>query len=466
MILALSRPDPRKNIPTLVKAFGEHEKLREAANLVIVAGNRDDISELDKGAREVLTEVLMLVDKYNLYGSAAYPKHHRSEDVPDIYRLATKTKGVFVNPALTEPFGLTLLEAAATGLPLVATNDGGPRDIIAACKNGCLVDPLDHEAMGDALYNAVTDTTQWRKWSRNGMKGANRSFSWSTHADRYMRAARTAINQSGRWRVHYSPKSRLITADRILVVDVDDTLTGDREALRELLRRLKEVGERVAFGIATGRNMEMTRKVLKQWKVPTPQLLITEVGSAIHYGRHLVQDKGWERHINYRWRPDAVKEAMEEIPGLKPQPAEYGQGQYKISYDVDPDVMPDTVEITRHLRRSKAYAHVVYSHRAYLDILPLRASKGMALRYFASKWSIPLDRCLVAGDSGNDLDMLTGNTLSVVVGNHEPELDPLRDEPRIYFAEGEHARGVLEGIDFYDFFGRIRIPELEEAVYE
>jgi len=54
-VLAIARPDERKNLATLVRAFGENKKLREMSNLVIVAGNRDDISELDKGAREVLT---------------------------------------------------------------------------------------------------------------------------------------------------------------------------------------------------------------------------------------------------------------------------------------------------------------------------------------------------------------------------------------------------------------------------
>ncbi len=63
--------------------------------------------------------------------------------MPDLYRLAESLNGVFINPALTEPFGLTLLEAGATGLPIVATNDGGPRDIIANCRNGLLIDPLD-----------------------------------------------------------------------------------------------------------------------------------------------------------------------------------------------------------------------------------------------------------------------------------------------------------------------------------
>ena len=54
---------------------------------------------------------------------------------------------MFVNPALTEPFGLTLIEAAASGLPVVATNDGGPQDILRLCGNGVLVDPLDADEM-------------------------------------------------------------------------------------------------------------------------------------------------------------------------------------------------------------------------------------------------------------------------------------------------------------------------------
>ncbi len=465
MILALSRPDPRKNISMLVRAYGENPLLRDAANLVIVAGNRDDIREMDKGTREVLNELLYLIDYYDLYGSVAYPKHHRAEDVPDVYRLAAKTRGVFVNPALTEPFGLTLLEAAATGLPIVATNDGGPRDILDACKNGLLIDPLDAQSISDALMQAVTKPELWKKWSRSGLRGAHRHFSWTSHANKYMRAARTAISQHGKDRFFYSPKSRLITADRIVVADVDDTLIGDRKGLEELLRMLRQAGDRVAFGIATGRSMEMTLKVLKEWKIPTPQLLITAVGSAIHYGRHLVQDKGWESQINHRWRPEALREAMQQLPGIELQPPG-NQSDYKISYNVDAERMPEIKDVVRHLRRSRLQANVVYSHQAYLDLLPIRASKGLALRYFTTKWDMPIERCLVAGNSGNDIEMLTGNTLAVVVGNYDPELEQLRDHPRVYFAEGCHARGIIEGIQHYDFFGRIRLPEMELVTNE
>ncbi len=147
IILALSRPDARKNIAALITAYGEDQTLQEIANLVIVAGNREDIHDLDIGAQEVLSELLLLIDRYDLYGKVAYPKHHSADDVPLIYRLAAVSGGVFVNPALTEPFGLTLIEAAASGLPIVATEDGGPRDIIQNCQNGVLINPLDPEGI-------------------------------------------------------------------------------------------------------------------------------------------------------------------------------------------------------------------------------------------------------------------------------------------------------------------------------
>jgi len=63
MILALSRPDERKNFATLLRAYGEHLPLQNAANLILIVGNRDDIQTMEKGSRGVLNEILMLIDR-------------------------------------------------------------------------------------------------------------------------------------------------------------------------------------------------------------------------------------------------------------------------------------------------------------------------------------------------------------------------------------------------------------------
>lgn len=98
IILALSRPDPRKNIVSLIEAYGESPSLQQVANLVVVAGNRNDIQDMESVSSTVLTEILLAIDKYDLYGKVAYPKHHGSEEVAALYRLAAACRGVFINP--------------------------------------------------------------------------------------------------------------------------------------------------------------------------------------------------------------------------------------------------------------------------------------------------------------------------------------------------------------------------------
>jgi sucrose-phosphate synthase len=93
LILALSRPDERKNILTLIEVFGESKTLQENANLLIVAGTRDDIRDMESGTQSVLTNIMWLIDIYDLYGKVAIPKTHRADEVPAIYRLAASSGG-------------------------------------------------------------------------------------------------------------------------------------------------------------------------------------------------------------------------------------------------------------------------------------------------------------------------------------------------------------------------------------
>ena len=198
LILALSRPDERKNIPILLDAFARSPELRKAANLLLIAGNRDDIRDLDSGAQQVLTQLLLDLDAYDLWGSVALPKHHTADEIAEVYRAASNGRGVFINPALTEPFGLTLLEAAACGLPLVATENGGPVDIISNCRNGILVDPLDADAIAEALLELLKDPSRWDEASRNGIQGVRHYYTWKAHAASYVEQVSTQIGRPRR----------------------------------------------------------------------------------------------------------------------------------------------------------------------------------------------------------------------------------------------------------------------------
>jgi sucrose-phosphate synthase len=255
-------------------------------------------------------------------------------------------------------------------------------------------------------------------------------------------------------------QNRLPTADRFLVCEIDNTLLGDQEALHKLIERLRNEGQSTGVGIATGRNLESSLQMLEEWHFPRPDLLIVSAGSEIYYGPQVVPDSNWQRHISYHWNAEAIRQAMEELPGVGLQPPE-AQGKFKLSYFIDETKSLSFKEIMRHLRRRRLHVKGIYSHNMYLDLLPIRASKGDAIRYCALKWGLPIKRFLVAGASGNDESMLSGNTLGVVVGNYSAELEKLRGYPQIYFSEGHYAWGILEALDRYDFFGTLSHTEPE-----
>lgn len=463
IILALSRPDTRKNIASLVIAYGKSEPLQKAANLVIVAGNRDDITDLDTGAQEVLTDILYLIDRYNLYGLVAYPKHHEPEEVPLLYRLATASSGVFINPALTEPFGLTLIEAAASGLPIVATEDGGPRDIIANCHNGILIDPLDTAGIADALMQILTDWEGWQERSVSGLKGVREHYSWQAHASHYFALIKPIIDKTERLIRPPATRRPMLYHDRAIFTDLDQNLLGDLEALPEFIKVMRENRKCASFGIATGRRLDSALKIMRRHRIPEPDLLITSGGTEIYYAPELTLDRAWSRHIDYHWTPHAVRRILGELPGMKIQPKKE-QSRFKISYFIDAEKAPSMEEINAFLHKEEQSVNVIHAFGQYLDVLPIRASKGLALRYVAARWGIPLEQVLVAGGSGADEDMMRGNTLAVVVANrHNEELSQLLDTERIYFADQPCARGIIEAIEHYKFFRSCIVPDSDKA---
>lgn len=465
IILALSRPDKRKNIAMLVEAYGQSDKLRELANLVIVAGNRDDIDDLEEGAQEVFHEVLIAVDRYDLYGKVALPKHHRRDQVPLIYRIAAASEGVFVNPALTEPFGLTLIEAAASGLPIVATEDGGPTDIIGNCQNGFLIDPLEAESISGALLKLLTDKQGWQRCVEQGLKGVREHYSWDAHAKRYLRLITPIAERSEQLIREPVERRPGLYADRAIVSDLDQNLIGDDEALQQLVAVLRQQRKVSKFAIATGRRLDSALKLMKKHGIPEPDILITSGGTEIYYFPTLTADIAWTRHIDYHWTPHKVRQLLANYPGLERQP-KHEQSRFKLSYYIDPEIA-DLEEIKRVLHQEEQSVHVQVAFGQYMDIMPLRASKGLALRYVADRWQIPLERIFVGGGSGADEDMMRGNTLAAVVANrHHEELSQLVDVDRIYFAERPFAGGLLEALDYYDFFNACIDPKDKRHSHE
>ena len=440
VILAIARPVTKKNLAALVHAYGRSPALQAVANLVIVAGTRDDLETLEPEIARNLAELLHLIDRYDLYGKVAYPKQHRPQDIPAYYAHARARRGVFVNPALSEPFGLTLLEAAASGLPVVATDSGGPNDIIETCGNGVLVDPRAPDGIATALLRILTDAILWDRYSAAGAV-AVQAYDWPRHVAQYADFARAIV---------IGARAALVDPALMLVCDIDNTLLGCQASTRSFTRWQAGQAD-MLFGIATGRSFHSAMAILAQADVPRPRFLITSVGSEIYHladnGAVYDRDAEWDAIVAAGWDRAAVADLLAREGGVVPQsPLE--QRRFKLSYFVDGD--PGAAARVRDLLAQAGHAcSVIQSHGKYLDILPNGASKGTAVEHVRRRYGLSQDRVVVAGDSGNDVEMLRSVPRSIIVANYSDGLASRPDLAHSYVAQHGYARGVIEGVDHF-----------------
>ncbi len=260
LILSIGRADKRKNFERIIQSYGQDKELQAMANLAIFAGVRKDITQMPADEQDILTNLLLLLDKYDLYGKMAIPKKNDPKlEVPEIYRVAARKKGVFVNATPGENFGLTIVEAAGCGLPVVASPTGGPKEILAHCDNGLLVDVEDPVAIADALKKIIADQVLWEKYSTNGIKAVNELYSWTAHAGKYMDIIDSLFKRKDTDALAFTHKTafgkKLARAELFIISDLDGTLVDGNESdgLSELKQWIVDHKDKVVFGVASGR---------------------------------------------------------------------------------------------------------------------------------------------------------------------------------------------------------------------
>jgi len=96
-------------------------------------------------------------------------------DVPDLLAAADVAVHCSVDP---EPFGLVILEAMAAGRAVIASNAGGPAEIIEAGNSGLLTRPGDHSELGEAMLRVLTDRELRGRLARNGAARLESRFSF------------------------------------------------------------------------------------------------------------------------------------------------------------------------------------------------------------------------------------------------------------------------------------------------
>lgn len=262
----------------------------------------------------------------------------------------------------------------------------------------------------------------------------------------------------------------------LLCMDMDRTAlpNGQQDESPQARKRLRQIASRAEITIAyvSGRRKELQIEAIEKYDLPQPAFGVADVGTTIYE----VEDQEWTPLVDWReeiarsWQgrtADAIKPLLEDLPELQLQEPE-AQGPFKLSYFAAYDLKHD--EIVRRIqgrldpegfRTSIIWSVDETTDTGLLDLLPERATKLHAVEFLMKRVGVDDRRMVYAGDSGNDLPVLTSGRQAVLVANAIPEVRDQavngvreRDCPdRLYVARGgflgmngNYAAGILEGL--------------------
>lgn len=212
-IFTMARFDKIKNITGLIEAFGMSKKLQDGCNLIFAAGTIDVQNSSDAEERNEITKAYDLIERYQLQGKIRWLPSINKLDTGEVYRIIADYKGIFVQPALFEAFGLTIIEAMASGLPTFAPKFGGPLEIIEYGTSGFLMNTSKPELISKSLEKFVdrnqTDKHYWETISENGIQRVRNHFNWKAYSQRMINLAKLY----GFWRYAVSGKG-MVELDR------------------------------------------------------------------------------------------------------------------------------------------------------------------------------------------------------------------------------------------------------------
>ncbi len=268
----------------------------------------------------------------------------------------------------------------------------------------------------------------------------------------------------------------------LLCSDLDRTLIPNGKQVESAQARALfaslSAHEEICLAYVTGRNAFLVKESIGKYSLPGPDFVIGDVGTTLYrimdkqWSGQWHLEKKWQQEIGRDWQNcnrDGVVGLLADLQGMGLRlQEEEKQNKYKISYYTAPDLRIKSVQDTVSTRLAEHGIHstVVWSRDdakqcGLLDILPPRANKLQAIRFLMQEEKIPETNTVFAGDSGNDLDVLTSGLQAILVRNsaddvrkaalHELTGKGCVDSLYIargglYGMNGNYAAGVLEGL--------------------
>jgi alpha-1,3-rhamnosyl/mannosyltransferase len=173
-----------KNLDNVIKAYAKARRRGDFDAPLVCVGRRE-------GAE---FKIRQRAQQLGIAGDVLLLGHVAAEALPAIYQGAS----LFLYPTLYEGFGLPVVEAMASGVPVITSNTSALKEIAEGF--GHLVDPLDVEAMAGAIVQCMTDEEHRESLAKLGRRRAE-DFQWRRTAERTLEIYKSAIASHSRRRL-------------------------------------------------------------------------------------------------------------------------------------------------------------------------------------------------------------------------------------------------------------------------
>ena len=263
---------------------------------------------------------------------------------------------------------------------------------------------------------------------------------------------------------------------QMLATDMDGTVipmevTPRRSEEIAAFKGAVSESEDLVLAYVTGRDLNLALKGIREHSLPTPDILVCDVGTSVYHGASsgFLKDEEYVKLMKEaRGSLDVreVRHKLARVPELLLQPDDR-QTEAKLSYHLPPDTDHEGIlsSVEEVLDDLGGNLQAVYSVGAphgtgLLDLLPAGVAKDFAVKYLQEYTDLDQEHLVYAGDSGNDLAAMLAGFNVVVVGNATPGLkDKLNLEgrelgilDRLYFAQEFYVAGVMEGCRHFGMF--------------
>ena len=235
----------------------------------------------------------------------------------------------------------------------------------------------------------------------------------------------------------------------LLATDLDGTFLAGAPEDRLSLYQTIVAHPEIRLAYVTGRSLEAVLPLLADPTLPQPDFIIADVGASLYDGQTLQPLQPLQGQIDLRWPGESqVAQALADFPDLERQDVPQAR---RCSYFCTPQRAADPA-----LRAiaDELDCDLLYSADLYLDFLPRGVNKGSSLQALADWLGLEHDQVLAAGDTLNDLSMLSATFKGVCVGASEPGLlQATRHHSRTLHATRTGCGGILEAFAHFGFLG-------------